>query len=697
MAWCKCTQCSRSPAGGTEVSRQVASQHRKRDRRAAADSSSDGEYGERGDEEASGKDVPPITLQEEDLEKAISPALQLCLAFVLWLNLSVGLSRDISGKVLKGLSFILSTLFLSFVRVLRAAGVSVSSPTTSPLPADIRTLYDDDLEPDIERTVCCPECYTMYPADKPIPDICKWRKNPRRGKFCNTELWKLRKTRSGEKRVPKRYFSSVSDSQARNERGYPTEMTDVRESPAWQSLGNYIIVLALIGDLAAIRKIAGFKAHNATMFCSHCLLQYSNLGNLDWDHWVYRDGKEVKDIGRKWLGLNSTKAREALSKETGVRWTPIHNLIGWDPVKRLVIGFMHNSLEGMAENHLREVWGIGRSKRFSKKLAAQEAFKEFAGDDADLSESEMTTASESSQDLHPGQAAPGQPDEMDVDEPDSDSDSNTPTPQNQHLRDHAESLANDNLDDDDDDIEYGPGDIFNFSKEELELIRGCIATVHLPTWVGRPPSNLGRGPVAESLLDNFYHLVACTAIISFFRTSPSLATRYMYHLIEYRKSLKELFSFFPQKPNFHMAMHNHSQLSWFGPLAALNEFAGERLNGLLASVKTNRRKGDMEFTMLQTTARRARFEATLNDARVEDSLLEEVHMLKKGIELEPEQYARVLQYLHSIGQTQWTSWLDDVGSLMDDGDLVLPPHALMPSEFKLDERTYSRKTSLRGK
>ncbi|KAJ7060736.1 hypothetical protein C8F01DRAFT_988280 [Mycena amicta] len=76
--------------------------------------------------------------------------------------------------------------------------------------------------------------------------------------------------------------------------------------------------------------------------------------------------------------------------------------------------------------------------------------------------------------------------------------------------------------------------------------------------------------------------------------------------------------------------------------------------------------------------------------------LEEVHMLKKGIELEPEQYARVLQYLHSIGQTQWTSWLDDVGSLMDDGDLVLPPHVLMPSEFKLDERTYSRKTSHEG-
>ncbi len=38
----------------------------------------------------------------------------------------------------------------------------------------------------------------------------------------------------------------------------------------------------------------------------------------------------------------------------------LHRLSYWDPVKHVMLGYMHNWLEGVLMQHLRVLWGIGR-------------------------------------------------------------------------------------------------------------------------------------------------------------------------------------------------------------------------------------------------------------------------------------------------------------------------------------------------
>lgn len=178
-----------------------------------------------------------------------------------------------------------------------------------------------------------------------------------------------------------------------------------------------------------------------------------------------------------------------------------------------------------------------------------------------------------------------------------------------------------NEDSDDEDyqpLDFGGKTVFTMSPEQLQIIRTCIKDIQLPTWVDRPPTKLGEAShgklkvqellmlftvifpliipelwwktnlTGHKLLENFYDVVSTTNIISSFTTSNEEADRYMVHLVKYRKSTLELFPQFDTPPNLHFAMHNGDLLKYWGPLAVLNEFSGERLNGEFGKVKTNR-------------------------------------------------------------------------------------------------------------
>ncbi|KAJ7044414.1 hypothetical protein C8F04DRAFT_925440, partial [Mycena alexandri] len=108
------------------------------------------------------------------------------------------------------------------------------------------------------------------------------------------------------------------------------------------------------------------------------------LADLAWKH---RDGTTVKAQGIAWLSHTTIDARDKLFAETGVCWTPMHDLFGWDPVKHTVLGFMHNSLRGHGDEHLRNFWGIGRKSYLKQQLKEEEKEEKF-------SESDATEASE---------------------------------------------------------------------------------------------------------------------------------------------------------------------------------------------------------------------------------------------------------------------------------------------------------------
>lgn len=180
-------------------------------------------------------------------------------------------------------------------------------------------------------------------------------------------------------------------------------------------------------------------------------------------------------------------------------------------------------------------------------------------------------------------------------------------------------------DEDKDDGPYiaGEDDLqFTFQAYQLAMILLCIAEITLPTWVNHPPSNLGEkghgklkaeefltlfsdifpliipqfwwsldaNALEKLQLKSFYDLVAATNIIASFKTSNSEAEAFTKHYTDYRQSIQQIHPDFASKPNHHLAMHNEWQLKCWGPLAALSEFLGEHMNGLLQKIKTNRHR-----------------------------------------------------------------------------------------------------------
>ncbi|KAF8226985.1 hypothetical protein L208DRAFT_1299046, partial [Tricholoma matsutake] len=119
----------------------------------------------------------------------------------------------------------------------------------------------------------------------------------------------------------------------------------------------------VIVDLEGSHKATGFLGHGATMFCSFCLCTSDQLEDLNIQSWELRNGVQT----------------------TGVRWTPLHNLPYWDPVKHVVLGFVHNWLEGVFQHHLCAPWGIGQDEDESQNV--KEVEKDEQWSEADVLDS----------------------------------------------------------------------------------------------------------------------------------------------------------------------------------------------------------------------------------------------------------------------------------------------------------------------
>lgn len=384
-------------------------------------------------------------------------------------------------------------------------------------------------------------------------------------------------------------------------------------------------LLPVIADIEAIRKVSGFLGPSAHLFCSFCDCRLHNIESLETYSWRKRDGDEVKAHARQWKATVQKTKKADLATKNGVRWTPLHDLVYWDPVKHLVLGFMHNTLEGILETQLRDLWGIGRSIQEKTRIEVIDEEEFFYGTDAEIFEFDSDLEGLFAESQEYASSRESQTPDNDTPPVSELSDSDGTVQDNTHpidIDDDMDSLY---------DLDYSDmATIFDFTAEQLEAIRDCIRSVELPTYVNRPPGNLGeashgklkanemlilftvifpmilpelwysnghaKGDYEEHLLENFYHLVASTNIISSFSTSDSEADEYFIHYLQYRRTLPQLFSNFHSKPNHHYAMHNDELLKFWGPLASLSEFSGERLLGLFQRINTNRHM--CEFLLL---------------------------------------------------------------------------------------------------
>ncbi|PPQ77156.1 hypothetical protein CVT24_009827 [Panaeolus cyanescens] len=209
-----------------------------------------------------------------------------------------------------------------------------------------------------------------------------------------------------------------------------------------------------------------------------------------------------------------------------------------------------------------------------------------------------------------------------------------------------DSTATDN-DDEDSDSESGhPTDTLNsqpiFSPSSLSQIREGLAQVVIPSWLERPPTNLGEKShgklkadewlvlasvffpliIPEILintnnntsgnptLDNFYHLASCTNIIASHTVSTSDADCYLQHYLSYIDTSKALFPDVSLRPNHHFAVHAAEQMKYWGPLIKLSEYPYEQHNGLLQKIKNNGRLWELDYTMLRKVCQIGRLRST---------------------------------------------------------------------------------------
>ncbi|KAJ4487060.1 hypothetical protein C8J55DRAFT_594498 [Lentinula edodes] len=494
-----------------------------------------------------------------------------------------------------------------------------------------------------------------------------------------------------------------------------------------------------IADLLGSKKFTGFGSPSATYFCTWCTLSKEQVESLDYDSWQLRDGNTVKAQAQAWKNAVTISEKENLFKQNSIRWIPQHDIPYFDPVQHVVLGMMHNTLEGHLEFHLRELWGLGRTEKKEKQLAQEETERdrdeEFSVADTEETLSELEDLEEESREWQ--QSVTGSANDLNdltMDDVDDDNSTSTATP-----------------DDDSDDPDFKDLDVetlFKLTPQQIAHIRHCISEILLPTWVERPPRNLGEkshgklkahqllilftvifpliipelwafgNETERKLLENFCDLVAATNIIASYSVTPTEADDYGKYFKSYRNSMRELFPQYHSLPNHHYAMHNPEQLKFWGPLACLSEFPGERLNGEFARISTNNHFNEIELTMVRQFGRKANLNVILNETDYEDdatrdlleilapvdvyefardpaimSSYEVAQFYKKHDDFKREEYNTLLHYLNSTGKEYYTAYPESMLYQSPTLLSILQPVVQRIRDFNFQGKTYSNVAS----
>lgn len=116
------------------------------------------------------------------------------------------------------------------------------------------------------------------------------------------------------------------------------------------------VVIPLVCDVPALRKVAGFMGHSGHSFCSFCRLQDHNIANFDVETWPRYTRDEYLSLASKWRDAPTDKDRDALWKQHPIRWSELLRLPYWDITKYAVLDAMHNLFLGDLRRHLVEIW-----------------------------------------------------------------------------------------------------------------------------------------------------------------------------------------------------------------------------------------------------------------------------------------------------------------------------------------------------
>lgn len=116
-------------------------------------------------------------------------------------------------------------------------------------------------------------------------------------------------------------------------------------------------------DMPAAKKVCGFTAANSTYACHKCNMAFPALPsnqykrdfrNFDVARWTTRTKEENRYLAEEWYHGDSSK-RMFIESTSGTRWTALHRLPYFDPVRFTVVDPMHNLYLGTCKR-MANIW-----------------------------------------------------------------------------------------------------------------------------------------------------------------------------------------------------------------------------------------------------------------------------------------------------------------------------------------------------
>jgi hypothetical protein len=118
-------------------------------------------------------------------------------------------------------------------------------------------------------------------------------------------------------------------------------------------------LVCVVSDLPAARKINGFAGVGHTQMCAmcHCTRRSDDNGDSYISLHHRRTGESIQKLADLYLHAENEQEQNETVRETGVRWSVLHQLPYFDPARFVVVDAMHNLFLGLIQEHF-EILGI---------------------------------------------------------------------------------------------------------------------------------------------------------------------------------------------------------------------------------------------------------------------------------------------------------------------------------------------------
>jgi hypothetical protein len=118
-------------------------------------------------------------------------------------------------------------------------------------------------------------------------------------------------------------------------------------------------LVAIVCDLPASRKVAGFASHSHEFFCSlcYCTRKKDGYGTTKYESWHRRNNTDCRNYTERWLNALNAIVAKAVFNKGGLRWSELLRLPYFDPSQFVVVDAMHNLFLGLINFHFCDILG----------------------------------------------------------------------------------------------------------------------------------------------------------------------------------------------------------------------------------------------------------------------------------------------------------------------------------------------------